>query len=135
MTDLTDKWKAGELEDGFYYTQTSKDKIIAIDMYDKESNAWLLNSDKDMPPFEVLAPVPSYEELQELKAQLAEHKEYCCCAKNEVLVLENARQKELLKECQTRITDCLYKIYDEGGHSYPSLEEELKVSLSKLRRY
>lgn len=60
--------------------------------------------------------VPYYEELRELKE-------------------ENTRQKELLKECQTRITDCLYKIYDEGGHSYPSLEEELKDSLSKLRRY
>lgn len=56
-----------ELPDGFYYTQTGKDRIIAIDMYDKESNTWLLNSDKDMPPFEVLAPVPTWEEYKKLE--------------------------------------------------------------------
>lgn len=90
MSDLTEKWKSGELEDGFYYTQTGKEQIIAIDMYDKESNIWLLNSDKDMPPFEVLAKVPSYEELQALRQ-------------------ENARLKELLKECKAKTSELLKK--------------------------
>lgn len=61
----------------------------------------------------ILAPVPTYQDLQRLKAQLAEHKEYCCCAKNEVLVLENANLKELLEGCKDIIewykADCGYK--------------------------
>lgn len=52
-------------------------------------------------------------ENSKLKEQLAEHKENCCCAKNEVLILENANLKELLKECQEIIewykADCGYK--------------------------
>ena len=71
-------------------------------------------------------------ENKDLKEQLAEHKEYCCCHKNEILLLENARLKELMKECKTRMTDCLYKLYDEGGQSYPNLEEELKPLLTKI---
>ena len=47
---------------------------------------------------------------------------------------ENAKLKEMLRECKTVITNCLYKIYDEGGQSYPSLEEEIKSSLSKVRK-
>lgn len=58
-----------------------------------------------MTNFEVLqeyekagVPLPRLEEWQALKAQLSEHKEYCCCQKNEVLLLENARLKGLLKK-------------------------------------
>lgn len=57
--------------------------------------------------------LPTYQEVQVFKAQLAE-------------------LKELLRECQTRITDCLYKIYDESGQSYPNLEEELKSLLTNI---
>lgn len=63
-----------------------------------------------MTNFEVLqeyekagVPLPRLEEWQVLKAQLAEHKEYCCCQKNEALLLENARLKGLLKECKAQI--------------------------------
>lgn len=38
--------------------------------------------------------------IDELKKQLSEHKEYCCCQKNEVLILENTKLKDILKECQ-----------------------------------
>ena len=37
------------------------------------------------------------KENEQLKSQLAEHKEYCCCAKNEVLVLENAELNDRVK--------------------------------------
>ncbi len=134
MTDLTDKWKNGELKwHKSYYCKNKKgDVCIAIFMDDGNLYSKELGGTLDFKYWEVLAPVPSFKELQSLKAQLAEHKEYCCCAKNEVLVLENARLKELLEECQTRITDCLYKIYDEGGQSYPNLEEELKSLLTNI---
>lgn len=49
------------------------------------------------------------------------------------LDIENAKLKVLLKECEKIMTDCLYKIYDEGGHSYPLLEKELRDSLPKVR--
>lgn len=52
--------------------------------------------------------------------------------KNVELENDNKELKELLKECKTRMTDCLYKLYDEGGQSYPNLEEELKSLLTKI---
>lgn len=94
MTDLTEKWKAGELEDGFYYTQTGKDRIISIDMYDKESNTWLLNSDKDMPPFEILASVPTYYEFDALKMN-CEFIHRCLDGSRK----KNTKLVKLLKEC------------------------------------
>ena len=36
---------------------------------------------------------PYSDELQALKEELAEHKEYCCYQKNEVLLLENKKLK------------------------------------------
>lgn len=41
-------------------------------------------------------------ESNKLKEQLAEHKEYCCCAKNEVLLLEINRLRELFKKLKKR---------------------------------
>lgn len=45
---------------------------------------------------------------------------------------QNKKLKELLKECKKRMSDCLYKLYDEGGQSYLSLEKQLKSSLTKI---
>lgn len=121
MNDLTEKWKNGELDRGKEYWCKVEGEGVLICYLTFSTNKFTSLSGyqikclSDDAILEVLARC-DYEELRELKE-------------------ENARQKELLKECQTRITDCLYKIYDEGGHSYPSLEEELKDSLSKLRRY
>lgn len=107
MTDLTEKWKAGELETGAYYVKDERSKVY-IDEYDDEYSCgyYLRTCFSSDSVSEVLAPVPSYKELQALKAQLTEHREYCCCAKNEVLVLENANLKELLEGCKE---DCGYK--------------------------
>ena len=114
MTDLTEKWKNGELEDGFYYTQTGKDRIIAIDMYNKESNTWLLNSDKDMPPFEVLDKVQTFEELQDMKEyldysiknrwQIMEQLNYWMNEKDKIKE-ENEKLKGLLKRCYPSIKE------------------------------
>ena len=69
MSHLTAKWKAGELEKGFYYLRTADNRIIV------EKTQFL--GDKIVfghyytPSFikEVLAPVPSYQHLQQLEAQ------------------------------------------------------------------
>lgn len=74
------------------------------------------------------------EEILELKEKIHILTESQMKLENTVgeLAEENARLKELLKECKTRMTDCLYKLYDEGGQSYPNLDEELKSLLTKI---
>lgn len=124
MTDLTEKWEAGELEDCFYYTKTGKEQIIAIDMYDKESDTWLLNSDKDMPPFEVLAHVPIYYEFDALKMN-CEFTHTCLKGSR----LENARLKELLKECQTIISNNLYEFDSDDCSRSCDLIKEIEEAL------
>lgn len=62
MSDLTEKWKAGELEDGDYYIKTSG---VIIPMY-FDGLYFEGADDKDIQ--EVIAPVPTYAELQELKS-------------------------------------------------------------------
>lgn len=126
MTDLTEKWKNGELESlGELIKQ-----IEEVDNRRALSDEYLIERND--------APRSEYAPAEEWGYGVVwAISDYVLPYLKELQALnkENARQKELLKECQTRITDCLYKIYDENGHSYPSLEEELKDSLSKLRRY
>lgn len=94
MDELRKKLNAGSL----YYVKKKNGKIVI-----RQAHFYsCLKTEKAMPFVdfedndidEVIAPVPTYEELQELKAQQAEYKEYCCCQKNEALLLENARLKE-----------------------------------------
>ena len=84
MTDLTEKWKKGELKFGAYYVNRLEEHRI-----------WLYNDRSKTPEFqheiyEILAPVPSYEEWQ---------------AKDK----ENQHLKELLHQCKyeliSRYTD------------------------------
>ena len=69
------------------------------------------------------------DSIAQRKVDKETYQDLIICSRNS----EIKNLKELLKECKTRITDCLYKLYDEGGQSYPSLEEELKASLAKIR--
>jgi hypothetical protein len=70
MTDLTEKWKSGKLEDGDYYIKTSG---VIIQMY--FDGLYFEGADEEDIQ-EVLAPVPSYEELQQLRQLLKECKDY-----------------------------------------------------------
>jgi len=65
MTDLTDKWKKGELPEGFYYVKDGEN-IIA-----EYLDGYFYNNGEPMTSFsggvdKVLAPVPSYDEWQAL---------------------------------------------------------------------
>ena len=90
MTDLTEKWKKGELPDGYNY---------AI-VFDKER---IIEKKKDLPipycdgfcceNYQYLAPVPTFNELQNMNKAVNE-----CMAANIKLVEQNAQLKELLKE-------------------------------------
>ena len=132
MTDLTDKWKNGELKwHKSYYCKNKKgDVCLAIFMDDGNLYSKELGGTLDFKYWEVLDTVPSFKELQSLKAQLAEHKEYCCCLKNEVLLLKIMELKELLKECM----DMFVKMYSTNtvNSAFLSLYENIKAKIEEV---
>ena len=62
---LTELWKDGQLEDGFYYFRLPDGSIDIASEY--QLIRYRLTKDADK--IEVLAPVPSYEEWQKMKEQ------------------------------------------------------------------
>lgn len=102
MTDLTEKWKSGELKEGYYYIKANRTiSFVEIDYYHifGETEYWNGNDNEDV--LEVLAPVPTFEELQELKQKIHILTESQMKLENTIgeLGQENASLKELLKEC------------------------------------
>ena len=68
MTILTEKWKAGELEEGYYYIKVNKTlSYVEIDYYHifGETKYWSGNDEEDI--CEIIDKVPSYKEYQEIK--------------------------------------------------------------------
>lgn len=108
MTDLTEKWKVGELpccndkNEWLSYYVRHKDGVIYADSYWR--GQWGI-SDRNYID-EVLAQVPSYEELQALKE-------------------ENARIKELLKEVKEFIEE-------ENPKDYTIMSERMDELLIKI---
>lgn len=95
MTDLTDKWKKGELPDGHYYVKDGEN--IIAELFD----GYFYNDGQPMTSFsggvdEVLAPVPSYEEYLALQSDSLAKNEF----DNEIDELNDTidKLKELLKE-------------------------------------
>ena len=78
MTNLTEQWRKGELKEGFYYINDSN-KDVSIDYY--LCDYWERHFDSEI--LEVLAPVPSGEEWQQLKEQLSIAIEALECYKQE----------------------------------------------------
>jgi predicted nuclease with TOPRIM domain len=119
---LTEQWKKGELEQGYYYTKYNPK--VGEPFVEIELRNYLIDLAKvrDADTVEVLAPVPSYEEWQGLKEDcrvlkeaLTNHKEirnglYSEC---DNLEKENQRLKELLKECRVYVENCeQFNAYD-----------------------
>jgi hypothetical protein len=97
MTDLTEQWKKGELPEGFYYVKDGENMIAEY------LDGYFYNNGEPMISFsggvdEILAPVPSYEELQNINKAVNE-----CMAANIKLVEENKQIKELLKEIRGKL--------------------------------
>lgn len=101
MADLTEKWEAGELEEGAYYILLATDEIYP-DSYDQYGYFEQFDNLVE----KVLAPVPSYEEMQALKE-------------------ENASLKGLLKELHNQLS----KLLVDGAE--PQDEEIIKF-LTKI---
>lgn len=91
---LTEQWKKGELEGGFYYVY-----LKHLEMFDIAGSSTLsgILERGNENSIEVLAPVPSYEEWKQLHKFLEEFNAL------EISVKECQQLKELLKECQYMI--------------------------------
>ena len=112
---LTEQWKKGELEDGDYYVKT-RQGIIIIDYFDVDEFSYDTNHYVE----EVLAPVPSYEEWQELIS-----KKNWCNARAKNLLDKNQKLKELLKECNYMIL-----AYSINHDTFP--KEKVKDIVTKI---
>lgn len=118
MTDLTDKWKKGELPDGWYWCKCYNEEIKPLyydgdnfELDDPETESYYFFLPKDIEKLTVLSPVPSYEKWQ---------------AKLE----ENAQLKELLKDARNvlKMVDTYYGDYDstKGFLIVERIDEVLK---------
>lgn len=124
--DLTEQWKKGELEEGFYYIIKEKGNE-EFDYWFGEfwENSW--NFDIK----EVLAPVPSYEEWQELKEasdglsklmfKSLMNRFVKADEKREKLAEENQQLKELLLECRG--------LLDNYNHTFETKDWEKSSNL------
>ena len=95
---LTEQWKKGELEEGFYYFKIPDGAIEIASEY----RLIRYNLTKDADKIEVLAPVPSYEELEELKIDNHNLKAWIkhFQPKYKKMEKENQQLKKLLCKCK-----------------------------------
>lgn len=90
---LTEQWKDGELEEGYYYIIVKDMDGIIIDSFD----TWYHVKGNTVKQFsyvdikEVLEPVPTYEDF-------LIHRDYC--RDHQKLLVENMKLKERLKEAE-----------------------------------
>ena len=133
QNDLTEQWKKGELPEGYYYVKDGKNMIAEY------LDGYFYNDGNPMTSFSggvdsVLAPVPSYEEWEQLQNwadftddyhALREAKEIAEYEKVELL--EKVKQlKELLKEYKdiTAIA-MLYAKSDEEYKQAKTVREQI----------
>lgn len=100
MTNLTEKWKKGELSSGYYYVKNEFGNIFPSDYsedYDYIGDTVIKDFFTEVSEIkEVLEPVPSYEEYQQLLSdQLAKNEGVEI---NAELEEENTKLKEILKK-------------------------------------
>lgn len=142
-TTLTEQWKKGELEAGWYYVLlfSNEEYIAFID------GNWVVDDrliEADIK--EVLAPVPSYEEWQELSKQrnqlIRDVKDLAYIQEENAqlhkfleefnaleVAKENQQLKELLKECHHYIVNT--PVYPQGDDVK---QAEIHRLLDKIER-
>ena len=104
--DLTEQWKKGELPRGEYYVENNNGVIGSL--YNLDNNGWYNIK-------EVLAPVPSYEEWQQMKA-------FCEGFNALEVAEENQKLKELLEACKRVITeDIVFNHKGDMPYSYAKI--------------
>ena len=127
MTDLTEKWKNGELEERQYFVRMAITDIVnKADYFCGEF--YTIDEDyafDDSEISEVLAPGPSYEEWQKLKEE-----NRALAMGSFPMMLEAAKKidklKELLKECREEISDEIDDCTDPRIELFAKIDEVLK---------
>lgn len=94
---LTDDWKDGKLLSGWYYVRFNCYPKPKRTYYSKKNNEFSHDGKVE----EILAPVPSYEEMQRLKHFDGKN----VCLENEALKIKVERLIYLLKECKTHLVN------------------------------
>lgn len=157
---LTDDWKEGKLDDGFYYVRFPNNETLILPYVGENIAYEFYNKKNDI---EILCKAPSYEELQSLTYDLElakkngkywfEAYQQCAishaeavktieelkhfdgkkvCAENEVLRLKIVELKNLLQE------SCVYLGYDDvmsTNKENKALQEKLSIAVGVLERY
>lgn len=97
MTDLTEQWKKGELPSGYYYVKNEFGNIFPSDYsedYDCISDTVIKDFFTEVSEIkQVLAPVPSYDEIVKMEEEKRWYSENLHAATDKINEL-----KELLKE-------------------------------------
>lgn len=127
---LTEQWKKGELERGFYYVY-----LKHLEMFDIAGSSTLsgILERGNENSIEVLAPVPSYEEWQELSKQrnqlirdvkdlayIQEENAQLRKFLEEFNALEVAKENQQLKEL---LSKCLDELAEFNNSYYPETQE------------
>lgn len=99
---LTEQWKKGELESGYYYIVVKRVEFPnRIDFYNSSVTAWSYHSNDVIK--QVLEPVPSYQEYLENESHCAIYIDV-----NKWLKDENQQLKGLLKTCREMLEEYQY---------------------------
>lgn len=104
MTDLTEKWKKGELENGFYYVKGADCLLGMMSDY----ALYRVNLEHRDNEIKLLAPVPSYEEYLEMVGHCGAYS-----TANDCLKEENQQLRQLLKDLYKK-TDS-YLVGEKNG--------------------
>jgi len=124
MTNLTDKWKKGELPSGWYYVRLIRGEY-RIDLYINGKNEWIDCPDNIIDT--VVCEVPSYDEYQKLLSdQLAKNEAVEINAEleaeNTKLKTENKWYSEQLNEAVKEVAK-LKEDYNRMGKLLRKMEE------------
>lgn len=112
MTNLTELWNKGKLPEGDYYIKR-RNGYLPYDNIDSHG-IWRNTIDEDI--IEVLAEVPTYEEYWHMISCLNDQTE---------ILNENAKLKELLKDCKDIFDEC-FSPSVKYGKLYKKIDEVLK---------
>ena len=88
MTNLTERWKTGKLRQGAYYIKIVD--VVFVDFFNAKTLKFTRFKEKYVD--EVLAPVPSYDELLKLESDSLAKKE------GEEIIAELEKELDKLKE-------------------------------------
>ena len=116
ISDLTEQWKKGELESGWYYVKGADGLIGMMSDY----ALYRVNLEHPDNEITLLAKMPSYEEysrlewyagcgpdrIVELNKENRQLRKWCEEFKALDVAKENQQLKELLKECRVYVENC-----------------------------